>query len=190
MDCHEHHAHAHSSSEHTCCGGHAHGDHHAHGDCCGHGGGCGNHPPQTIELTRQACDFLLTLAQIPFLPLARFLMTSTKSADLESVALAPVYLIDGTETVAQVRERGDMLLHLEELGLITLDYDEPLIGFDYGLYQHSASFHALEAVVQEGLQREDFLFDCPVLERGSIAPTALGQQAMEQLGHTPSLHPS
>ncbi len=190
MDCHKHHDHHAPSSEHTCCGGHSQGHHHDHADCCSHGSCCGHDQPRTIELSRQACDFLLTLAQIPFLPLARFLMTSTKSAHLESVALAPVYLIDGTETVAQVRERGDMLLHLEELGLITLDYDEPLQGFDYGLYQNSAVFRALEELIQEGLQRKEFLFDRPVLERGSIAPTALGQQAMEQLGSSPSPEPS
>lgn len=173
---HDHSPECHCGEHHSC------GQHEDHEHSCCEGGCCGGHSHQPIELSQQDCDFLSTLAQIPFLPLARFLMTSIKSDHLESVALAPVYLTDGTETVAQVRETGDMLLNLEGFGLISLDYDQPLQGFDYGLYQNSAAFHTLEDVVREGSQKEGFLFDRALVETGSVALTALGQQVIDQLG--------
>lgn len=171
--------HDHGDQDHSCGCGHDHSD---HDHSCGCDGECcSGHQPRTIELSPEACDFLATLAQFPFLPLTRFLMTSTKSDHLESVALAPVLLTDGTESVAQVRELGEMLSDLENMGLITLDYDMPLQGFDYALYQNSVAFHALEELVAEGRNKEGFLFDSPVLEKGSIALTDLGRQVIDQL---------
>ena len=71
-----------------------------------------------LVLTQQEIDFLHTLGQIPFLPVAR------KMGDL-----TPVYLEEGD------REEMSLLLQtLEKKGLISLDFDKPLRLFDDTAY--------------------------------------------------------
>ena len=108
------------------------------GSCCGSCGGCGG----AMELSAGEIRMLLKLAQIPFLPVARKM-----SDDV------PVYLED-------TDERPDtyslILQCLEKRGLISIDYDMPLSGFDASAY---AAY--------------------PI--RGSFALTARGQQVVELL---------
>ncbi|MBR5020756.1 MAG: hypothetical protein IKY17_03920 [Oscillospiraceae bacterium] len=86
------------------------------GSCCGNCGGCGG----AMELTAGEVRMLLKLAEIPFLPVARKM-----SDDI------PVYLEDNDETV----ERYSLILQcLEKRGLISIDYDQPLAGFDAAAY--------------------------------------------------------
>ena len=107
----------------TCCGS------------CGNSGGC-------MELTMGEIEMLETLAQIPFLPVAR-------RADSET----PVYLEDDKHT----KEEYSLILEcLEKKGLISLDFDKPLQGFDDGAYRAY-----------------------PI--RGSMALTARGQSVVELL---------
>ena len=94
------------------------------GSCCGNCGGCG-----PMELTAGEVKMLLKLAQIPFLPVARKM-----SDDI------PVYLEDNDETVEQY---SLILQCLEKRGLISIDYDQPLAGFDdaaYAAYPIRGSF--------------------------------------------------
>lgn len=78
--------------------------------------GCG----KALELTQGEVDLLNTLAQIPFLPVAR------KADDM-----TPVYL----EDTAYSREDYSLILQvLEKKGLIDLDYGSPLKGFDMASY--------------------------------------------------------
>ena len=108
------------------------------GGNCSACSGCG----RELVLTRDEMDFLQKLAQIPFLPVAR------RREDP-----APVYLEEGEDR----REEMSLLLQcLEKKGLISLDFDKPLRGFDDGAY---AAF--------------------PI--RGSMALTARGQQVLELL---------
>ena len=79
------------------------------GNCCGNCGGCGE-----LILSEGEIDMLRLLAQIPFLPVAR-------KAD----SVEPVYPEDPTE------ETSLILQCLEKRGLISLDYDKPLKGWDY-----------------------------------------------------------
>ena len=85
-------------------------------------GNCGSCPgcARELTLTQPELDFLNTLAQIPFLPVAR------KMGDL-----TPVYLEAGAE---QAEWYSLLLQCLEKKGLISLDYDKPLAGFDDSLY--------------------------------------------------------
>ena len=88
------------------------------GDCgsCGSCGGCA----RELVITQQELAFLQELGQVAFLPVAR------KMGDL-----VPVYLEAGTER----REEFSLLLQcLEKKGLISLDYDKPLKGFDDSAY--------------------------------------------------------
>ena len=108
------------------------------GACCGGScGGCGGE----LVLTQPELDLLRRLAQIPFLPVAR-------RADGET----PVYLEDGADAAVF----SSAILGLYQKQLIELDYDIPLINFDYRAY-------------------------APYPCRGSMALTARGQTAVELL---------
>lgn len=79
--------------------------------CCGNCGSCGA-AGGCMELTMGEIEMLQTLAQIPFLPVARKL-----GEDI------PVYLEDAEKT----QEEYSLLLQcLEKRGLISIDYDKPL----------------------------------------------------------------
>ena len=73
-----------------------------------------------LVLTEQEIRFLGQLGQIPFLPVAR------RMGDL-----TPVYLEEGTE---QMEQCSLILQCLEKKGLISLDFDKPLRGFDEAAY--------------------------------------------------------
>ena len=73
-----------------------------------------------LVLSQKDIDLILTLGQIPFLPVAR------KMGDLE-----PVYLEDNSLSVS---EYSLILQCLEKKGLISLDYHKPLMGFDDSAY--------------------------------------------------------
>ena len=108
------------------------------GSCCGHCGGCGG----AMELTAGEIRMLLKLGQIPFLPVARKM-----SDDI------PVYLEDTEETIANY---SLILQCLEKRGLISIDYDLPLSGFDasaYTAYPIRGSF----ALTQRGQQVVELL---------------------------------
>ena len=88
-------------------------------DCsgCAAGGSCGG-CGRALTLTSGERDFLMELAQVPFLPLAR-------KASEES----PVYLEAGEEN----REAyAPLLLSLARKGLISLDYDIPMKRYPAG----------------------------------------------------------
>ena len=105
------------------------------GTCSGHCGACSGCARELV-LSPQEIDFLRELGQYAFLPVAR-----------ELGDLTPVY------PEAEAPEQMSLLLQvLEKKGLISLDYDKPLAGFDsYEKY--------------------------PV--RGSMALTQRGQQVLE-----------
>lgn len=85
------------------------------GNCCGSCGGCGE-----MVLAPGELMLLGKLAQIPFLPVAR-------KADCAD----PIYLEDND---CSKEEYTNILLCLEKRGLITLDFDKPLKGFDSSTY--------------------------------------------------------
>ena len=108
------------------------------GSCCGHCGGCSG----SMELAPGEIRMLQKLGQIPFLPVARKM-----SDDV------PVYLEDSDETVA---DYSLILQCLEKRGLISIDYHQPLSGFDpaaYAAYPIQGSF----ALTLRGQQVLDLL---------------------------------
>lgn len=84
------------------------------------GGNCANCSgcARELVLTQKEIDFLNTLAQYAFLPVAR------KLGDL-----TPVYLEEGEQ-----EEMSLLLQCLEKKGLISLDFDKPLHGFEGSAY--------------------------------------------------------
>ena len=92
---------------------------------CGGCSGCGG----SMELTEGEIHMLLTLAQIPFLPVVRKM-----SDDI------PVYLEDDRYSC---EEYSLILQCLEKRGLIDIDYSKPLKFFSgsaYALYPVRGSF--------------------------------------------------
>lgn len=110
------------------------------GGCCGSCGSCGG--GRELWVTEGEVALLNRFAELAFLPVAR-------RWDSED----PVYLEDGVEKAPL---NGDLLKALQFKGLISVDYDMPLAGFDYTAY--------------EG-------YPC----RGSMALTEAGQRAVELL---------
>lgn len=110
-------------------------------NCNGHCASCGG-CARELELTREEIDFLRELGSVAFLPVAR------KLGDL-----TPVYLENGAE---QAEQNSLVLQCLERKGLISLDFDKPLRGFDEAAY---AAY--------------------PI--RGSMALTERGQRVLELL---------
>ena len=108
--------------------------------CCGSCGSCGG--GRELWVTEGEVALLNRFAELAFLPVAR-------RWDSEN----PVYLEDGAEKAPL---NGDLLKALQFKGLISIDYDMPLAGFDYAAY--------------EG-------YPC----RGSMALTEAGQRAVELL---------
>ena len=90
------------------------------GNCCGNCGSCGS-CGGCMELTVGELDMLQTLAQIPFLPVARRLGEDV-----------PVYL---EETERSQEEYSLILQCLEKRGLISIDYDQPLKNFNTAAYE-------------------------------------------------------
>ena len=102
-----------------------------------------------LVLTQKEIDFLNVLGQYAFLPVARTMGD-----------LTPVYLEDG-----QQEEMSLLLQCLEKKGLISLDYDKPLAGFDetaYAVYPIRGSMaltergqKVLELMEYQGIEMEN-----------------------------------
>ena len=111
------------------------------GNCSGNCSACSG-CARALVLTGKEIDFLNLLGQYAFLPVARSMGD-----------LTPVYLEEG-----EPEEMSVLLQLLEKKGLISLDYDKPLGGFDETAY---AAY--------------------PI--RGSMALTERGQKVLEMLDY-------
>ena len=181
-----------------CCHGsnghdHNHQNHHSHEHAQGHGcgGGCCCASQRAeVPLSNEEKDFLNQLAQTPYLPLARFVLKSSKSSHFESVALAPVHLRDKADSMETVKSLGAILKSLEEKGHLTLDYEEPLENANYSEYKDSDLYAYFKETVAQAGNYDDYLYDIPDLELGSIALTYSGQMAIDKINPLVSPHES
>lgn len=138
------------------------------GSCGKQGAGCGG--CGSSELNREERAILLELAQTPFLPLVQFERRESYFAPLEPLEPSPVYLRTGEEDTAEIELISLALRRLASRGYLTLDYDIPLSGYDYVLYQTSALCRRL-AQMNPGYTI--------LPKRGSMALTAAGQNAAD-----------
>ncbi len=157
--------------------------------------GCGHdhdhdHTPPTdaltapFEVTENQKDFLHQLGHSHYLPVARFTMVDSRNEDFIATALAPVFLRSVGDDMETVKEVGAFLQRLEDMGLLTLDYDISLDGYGYEEYKESALYEYFRATVAEGATKPDFLGDTPMLDLGSIALTETGAKiASTHCGH-------
>lgn len=160
------------------CGGHDH----AHEGC-----GCGGHEEATPfytynqePLTDGQKTFLQQLAQCCYLPVVRYVVKSTKEADFQMAAFGPAFIQGDYNTMADLSQVRTFLSDLEKLGLLSLDYDIPLDGYDYAPYYESEVFTKLQETVAEGKNMSDFFGDTAAIETGSMALT---EAAMDLLGN-------
>ena len=101
-------------------------------NCSGNCSACSGCARELV-LTQKEIDFLNTLGQYAFLPVARSMGD-----------LTPIYLEEGE------REEMSLLLQcLEKKGLISLDYDKPLSGFDMSAYA-AFPIHGSMALTERG----------------------------------------
>lgn len=142
-----------------------------------------------IEVTENQKDFLHQLSHHHYLPVARFSLKDSRETEFVATALAPVFISAADDDMATVKEAGTFLQTLEDLGLITLDYDMPLNRYGYDIYKESALYAYFCATVAQGAAKPGFLGDTPVLELGSMALTDLGAEiAAAHCGHTHHHH--
>lgn len=155
-------------------------DHNSCGCGCGH-----DHPHRPASaVTENQTAFLHQLSHSHYLPVARFTAESSIEDDFVIDALSPVFLRSAADDMATVKEAGAFLKSLEEMGLITLDYDILLNGYAYQEYKDSALYEYFCATLREGAGRDGFLGDTPVLELGSMALTEAGEKiAAAHCGH-------
>ena len=81
----------------------------------------------------------------------------------------------------QVKALGHELTLLEDMELITLDYDLPLQNYAYEEYRASSLFAYFVATVEEAAKQLHPTFDSPVLELGSMALTDIGEYMVDKL---------
>lgn len=146
-------------------------------------------PATPDQVTENQKDFLHQLHHRHYLPVARFTLTDSREPDFLSTALAPVFVRNVSDDIAAVKEAGAFLTKLEDMGMITLDYDLPLGSYGYEEYHDSAVYAYFCETVAEGAKKPGFLGDTPELELGSMALTEAGEQiAAGHCGHEHHTH--
>lgn len=141
------------------------------GDCC----------RKKITLNPIEKSVLLEFLQIPYFPISRFIMSSSKESEARFVCLEPVYLENREDSMEKVKEIGAVLSKMEEKGLLTLDYDIALEGYDYDLHTGSELYGYFKKTVEEGAKKARFLCDTAEIEAGSMALTEYGEQMAKKI---------
>ena len=159
-------------------------DHHNHS--CGGSCGCSSHAVEKkadcchshepLILSPQEEVFMQELAQWGYLPVSRYILSSSKEKEVRFEMLAPVYINDLNDDRETGKKNGTVLKGLAEKGQITLDYDQPLSDYDYTKYKEAALFTYFKDTVEEGKSRPNFLGDTAEIELGSIALTEAGKR--------------
>lgn len=159
---------------HSCCG-----------DCCSsHTSNLEReyaHSMESLRINSKEISFLMELVKCNYLPVSRFIMSSSIEEEAWIVSLAPVYIITIDDSMETVKEIGTVLSDLEKKGLISLDYDIPLQDYDYTQYTKSALFSYFQETVNEGKRNPSYLFDTAEIELGSIALTEFGEKVSENV---------
>ncbi|QHI73669.1 hypothetical protein [Aminipila terrae] len=175
-------SHKHTHHGHSCgcsCGGHGHSHDTEQVQNCG---SCHSTKEQgPINLSREELEILLELKEFNYLPISEFIMSNSENHHIEFSSLAPVYIRDLKDTMETVRSIGSILKELEKKGLITLDYDIPLQGYDYTMHTESELYKYFIKTVEEGKNTPGFLCDRGDIEFGSAALTPLGESVVKSI---------
>ena len=155
--------------------------HSCSGDCCSHShisnlDGEYAHSLKSLTLSSKEIAFLKEFAKYSYLPVSRFIMSSSIEEEAWLESLAPVYINSIDDSMETVKEIRMVLSGLQNKGLISLDYDIPLQDYNYTQYTQSALYAFFKETVNEGKKNASFLFDTAEIELGSIALTEFGEQ--------------
>lgn len=172
------------STSNTCSCGHDHSHehhhhHHDHDHSCGCGGACSS--PKDTKLSANHIHFLQHLMHYKYLPVAQFVITSSKESEFEVVALAPVFIRDVKDSMDLVKEAGRFLQTLEDKGMITLDYDIPMQGYAYEEYKCSSVYQHFLDTIKQSKTKENHLGDTANLVLGSMAMTDFAENFIKGL---------
>ncbi len=167
----------------------SHKDQHNHSHR--HSGGCCSHTSnlesdytnsmESLQIDSKEKSFLKELVKCSYLPVCRFIMSSSLDKGARIVSLAPVYINSIDDSMETVKATRNVLYELEEKGLISLDYDIPLQNYNYTQYKQSALFEFFKETVNEGKKNPSYLFDTAEIDLGSIALTELGEKVSENI---------
>ncbi|AFQ43463.1 hypothetical protein [Desulfosporosinus meridiei] len=142
-----------------------------------------SHAHDPLTFTKGEIAVLQDLVRNSYLPVSRFVMSSSKEKEARFASLAPVYINAIDDSLEKVKEIGGVLSGLEKKRLISLDYDIPLQNYDYTLHTNSVLFAYFTETVNEGKKKPSFLCDTAEIELGSIALTELGEKVWAQIRH-------
>ncbi len=192
---HHHGEHHHEHGEGGCgCGGHHHGEHHhEHGEG-GCGCGCGGHHHEhehdeaddfedakvivSAPATAEQRAFLSAFERVAPLPVAKYVLKSSKEHSFESVALRDVCLREANDSIETIKETAAFLQGLEASNLVAIDYDVQLDDASYAHFYDSASFALFQETVAAGAENTDFLGDIAELEKGCLVLTAWAKEEL------------
>ena len=144
---------------------------HSHSSDSGRGGA---HSQEPLTISSEEKSVLLELTQCSQLPVSRFVMSSSTEKEARFVALAPVYLKALDDSMESVKQKGKVLSQLEKKGLISLNYDAPMQGYDYALHTNSALFEFFIDTINKAKVNPGFLCDTAEIEFGRMALTEFG----------------
>jgi len=128
----------------------------------------------SIAVAKYELALLNALLECKYIPVSRFVMSSSHTESAIFTALAPVYLEDKYDTMEMVKVLSDRLAAMAERKLISIDYDSPLADYDYDIHRNSDLFHYFEDTVKEGSKRPGFLCDIAEIDCGRVGIAPLG----------------
>jgi len=160
--------------------------HNCSSDCCSHSHKSNleeecAHSLESLTINSKEISVLKELMKCSYLPVSRFIMSSSIEEEAWLVSLAPVYISTIDDSMEIVKEIGTVLSELEKKGLISLDYDIPLQDYDYTEHTKSALFSFFQETVNEGKKNPNYLFDTAEIELGSIALTEFGERVSKNI---------
>lgn len=151
-----------------------HSSHHHGCSCPEHNLASATENLKKSNLTPQEQSFLLKLSHHKYLPISKFILSSTKNEEAYFTALAPVYLEKSEDSILDVKARVVMLKNLAQQQLISLDYGITISNYDYNKHLESNAYKYFIDTVSAAKNNQNFICDTASIEYGSIALTDTG----------------
>lgn len=169
------------------CGGHDHGHSHEHGEGCGCGGHDHGHDHEhthshdltPVELTTEQREFLAELWEQGMLPVARYVAINSTNDDVAIVMLEPVFMRSVDDSMETVKEIGEFLVELEDLGLIAIMHGYKIQNYAYLEYTNASLYQFFCETVEQAKNLPNSITDTAAIEFGHIGITDKGQISLE-----------
>ncbi|MEG1870081.1 MAG: hypothetical protein RR205_04450 [Oscillospiraceae bacterium] len=130
-------------------------------------------------MTQASNEIIEALRTRPKVPIVRFELRR-EDGELTSTALNHVYILQKDDSMLLVKARSQYITQLDEDELITIRYGLPVtVKSDYAIYGESKLYADLLQLLEEGKNRESFLFDKAGYTKGEIILTPKGKKALD-----------